>query len=72
LRTLLIHGARSVLYHAREPGLWLEGLKSRRPANVVIVAQAAKMARTIWAVMAKEQEYQAGFKSVRPLAQVAA
>jgi transposase len=68
LRTLLIHGARSVLCHAKEPGPWLEGIKSRRPANVVIVAQAAKMARTIWAVTAKEQEYQRGFKSVRPLA----
>ena len=68
LRTLLIHGARSVLSHAKEPGAWLEGLKTRRPANVVIVAQAAKMARTIWAVTAKEQDYQRSFKSVRPLA----
>ena len=68
LRTLLIHGARSVLSHAKEPGVWLEGLKMRRPANVVIVAQAAKMARTIWAVTAKEQDYQRGFKSVRPQA----
>ena len=68
LRTLLIHGARSVLAHAKEPGPWLEGLKARRPANVVIVAQAAKMARTIWAVTAKQQDYQRGFKSVRPLA----
>jgi transposase len=67
LRTLLIHGARSVLAHAKEPGAWLEGLKARRPANVVIVAQAAKMARTIWAVTAKEQDYQRGFKSVRPM-----
>ena len=68
LRTLLIHGARSVLSHAKAPGVWLEGLKARRPANVVIVAQAAKMARTIWAVTAKEQDYQRSFKSVRPQA----
>lgn len=66
VRTLLIHGARSVLRHAKEPGPWLEQLKGRRPANVVTVAQAAKMARTIWAVTAKEQEFQRGFKSVRP------
>jgi len=46
LRTLRIHGARSVLTHAKEPGPWLEQIKARRPANVVIVAQAAKMART--------------------------
>ncbi len=68
VRTLLIHGARSVLSHAKEPGPWLEQLKGRRPANVVIVAQAAKMARTIWAVTAKEQEFQRGFKSIGPLA----
>jgi transposase len=68
VRTLLIHGARSVLSHANEPGAWLQQIKARRPANVVIVAQAAKMARTIWAVTAKEQNYQRGFKGVRPLA----
>jgi hypothetical protein len=68
VRTLLIHGARSVLNHAKEPGPWLEQIKQRRPANVVVVAQAAKMARTIWAVTAKEQDYQRGFQSIRPLA----
>ncbi len=66
LRTLLIHGARSVLAHPKHLGSWLEALKSRRPNNVVIVAQAAKMARTIWAVTAKETNYQRGHQSVRP------
>lgn len=68
LRTLLIHGARSVLTHAKEPGPWLEQLKARRPANVVIVAQAAKMARAIWAVTAKQEDYQRGYRSVKPQA----
>jgi len=68
LRTLLIHGARSVLTHSKDPGSWLENLRSRRPANVAIVAQAAKMARTIWALTAKEQDYQRGYQSVRPQA----
>ena len=68
LRTLLIHGARSVLAHAKEPGPWLEQIKQRRPVNVVVVAQAAKMARTIWAVTAKNQDYQRGFQSTRPQA----
>ena len=68
LRTLLIHGARSVLAHAKEPGPWLEQIKQRRPANVVIVAQAAKTARTIWAVTARQQDYQRGHQSVRPQA----
>ncbi len=68
VRTLLIHGARSVLTHAKEPGPWLEQIRQRRPANVVIVAQAAKMARTIWAVTARQQDYQRGHRSVRPQA----
>jgi transposase len=68
MRTLLIHGARSVVHHVKDPGAWLQQIKERRPANVVIVAQAAKMARTIWALTAKETDYQRGFKSVRPLA----
>ena len=67
LRTLIIHGARSVLTHTKEPGPWLEAIKGRRPASVVIVAQAAKMARTIWAVTAKEQDYKRDFQSVRPV-----
>ena len=68
VRTLLIHGARSVLMHAKEPGPWLEQIQARRPPNVVIVAQAAKMARTIWAVTARQQPYQKGYRSVRPQA----
>ena len=66
VRTLLIHGARAALCRAKEPSGWLLALKERRPTNVAIVAQAAKMARTIWAVTAKEQEYQRGHQSVRP------
>ena len=68
LRTLLIHGARSVIAHTKQPGDWLRGIKGRRPASVVIVAQAAKTARLIWALTAKQQNYQQGFQSVRPLA----
>lgn len=66
LRTLLIHGARSVLQHAKEPGPWVEQLGQRRPSNVVVVALANKMARTIWAVLAHGRAYQTGHVSVRP------
>jgi transposase len=56
LRTLLIHGARSVLMSQsradRVIDPWLRGVLSRRPKNVAIVALANKMARTIWALMA--------------------
>jgi transposase len=66
LRTLLIHGARSVLAHAKEPGAWVEQMKKRRPPNVVVVALANKMARTIWAVWAHGRTYQKEYVSVRP------
>lgn len=66
LRTLLIHGARSVLTHAKDPGPWLGEMRKRRPANVVIVALANKMARTIWAVLAHERPYRKDYVSVKP------
>jgi transposase len=66
LRTLLIHGARSVLTHAKEHSAWIQQIKQRRPANVVTVALANKMARTIWAVLAHERTYQKEYVSVRP------
>jgi len=63
LRTLLIHGARSVLTHAKEPAPWITELRQRRPLNVAVVALANKMARTIWALLAHERTYQKGFVS---------
>ncbi|MGO4304409.1 IS110 family transposase [Cupriavidus sp. RAF12] len=57
LRTLLTHGARCVLANARDIGSWAEQLKKRRPLNVVVVALANKMARTIWAILAHQQPY---------------
>jgi transposase len=63
LRTLLIHGARSVLMHAKNPGPWVTELKKRRPMNVAVVALANKMARTIWALIAHERAYQKDFVS---------
>ncbi|CAD6561942.1 IS110 family transposase ISPfa2 [Paraburkholderia kirstenboschensis] len=66
LRTLLIHGARSVLNHAKVPGPWVEQVSKRRPQNVVTVALANKMARTIWAVLAHDRPYQKGHVSAKP------
>lgn len=57
LRTLLIHGARAVVACAKERGPWLEQLLARRPYNVAVVALANKMARTIWALLAHDREY---------------
>ncbi|MGF6439570.1 transposase [Paraburkholderia youngii] len=66
MRTLLIHGARSVIEHAKEPGEWVEQMIRRRPKNVVVVALANKMARTIWAVLAHDRPYEKAYVSVKP------
>ena len=70
LRTLLIHGARSVLLSQSRRGRsidpWLGALLQRRPSNVVVVALANKMARTIWALLAQGRTFDAGWVSRRP------
>ncbi len=66
LRTLLIHGARSVMYHAKVPTPWLTEIQARRPANVAAVAMAHKMARTAWAILAHGRAYQKDYVSVKP------
>jgi transposase len=61
LRTLLILGASAHLRHERvrprDP--WLAGLLARRPVKVAAVARAAKTARIVWALLAKDQDYRA-------------
>jgi transposase len=66
LRTLLIHGARAVLTHAKEPSAWVREISKRRPQNVVTVALANKMARTIWALLAHDRHYERSYVSVKP------
>ncbi|GAB1233603.1 hypothetical protein UT4_20710 [Ferrigenium sp. UT4] len=66
LRTLLIHGARTVMFKAKDKGAWSESLLQRRPTNVAIVAMANKMARTAWAILAHGREYQKGYVSQVP------
>lgn len=61
LRTLLIHGARSVLARPKYLNDALQRLLARRPFNVVVVALANKMARTIWALLAHARAYQSGY-----------
>ena len=58
LRTLLIHGARSALARGKAPSAWQLRLAKRRPSNVVAVALANKMARTIWALLAHGRDYE--------------
>lgn len=64
LRTLLIHGARSVIYRAgqrTESCQWINGVVNRRNKNVAAVALANKNARIVWALLAHDRHYQAGY-----------
>ena len=58
LRTLMIHGARSVIYHASnksETASWLNKLMARRNKNIAAVGLANKNARIIWALLAHDR-----------------
>jgi transposase len=61
LRTLLIHGARAALPGLSRSetslGAWLRDLLARAHPNVVVVALAAKLARTAWAVLRSGADY---------------
>lgn len=64
LRTLLIHGARSVIYHvAKRPEScsWVSAVVSRRNKNVAAVALANKNARIVWALLAHDRRYETGY-----------
>jgi transposase len=66
LRTLLIHGARSVIRVAEgKVGYaesWLARLIGRRHPNVVAVALANKNARIVWALLKHERDYQPDYQ----------
>lgn len=66
LRTMFIHGARSAALLAKDPGQWINDLRSRRPTAVAIVAMANKLARTVWAIAAHKRQYDKNYVSVRP------
>lgn len=72
LRTLLIHGARSALWHLKSQGTptqrWLERLLTRRHRNIAAVALANKNARIVWALLAHRRDYQPGYVSARAAA----
>lgn len=61
LRTMLIHGARSVVRwaHKRDDamGRWIMQLKARRGTNKTVVALANKLARIAWAVVAHNEPF---------------
>jgi transposase len=65
LRGLLIHGARSTLWHAKHKedrlSRWMTDLSARKHPNVAAVALANKTVRMAWAMMRNESDYDPEF-----------
>lgn len=61
LRTLLIHGARAVIRHAKNKtdprSRWINALVARSHPNVAAVALANKNARIIWSLLSSGAEF---------------
>ncbi|CAC9506350.1 Mobile element protein [uncultured Gammaproteobacteria bacterium] len=61
LRTLLIHGGRSVVRvahkHQDKRNQWIGEIKKRRGENISSVAVANKNARIAWALLTKKEDY---------------
>jgi transposase len=65
LRTLLIHGARSVIYRAGQKAdacSWINAVVQRRNKNVAAVALANKNARIVWALLAHDRRYETEYR----------
>lgn len=65
LRTLLIHGARAVIARGKHSP-WVVALLKRRPYSVAVAALANKLARTIWALLAKGRAYDPAVFNANP------
>ena len=65
LRTILIHGARSVVSQAKHKddrlSRWVTELAERRHPNVAAVALANKTVRMAWAMMNHDADYDPEF-----------
>ena len=68
LRMLLIHGARSVLWHGKSCAhpsgfqTWARCIEQRRGHNVAAVAVANKLARIVWAVWTQQRPFAANHR----------
>jgi len=62
IRKLLIIGAmvvvRAALRHGTPEDTWLAKMMERKPRMLVAIALANKMARTNWAMLKQEEDYQ--------------
>jgi len=61
IRRLLIIGAMSIIRWASKkapvPGTWLHAMLLRKPRMIVAIALANKMARSLWAMQTKKEDY---------------
>jgi transposase len=68
LRTLLVHGARSFLWHAKAAAAptslqrWGLRTEQRRGHNVTAVALANKLARVLWAVWTQQRPFTSDYR----------
>ena len=77
LRTLLIQGARSSLQRAKAVSreratpeqVWIQLLSTRLPFGKLLVAIANKHARQLWAMLARDETYDAQAWAKHPMAQ---
>jgi transposase len=69
LRTLMVHGARSVILRARTKAgyaeSWLGRLLARRHKNIAACALANHSARVAWALLAHDRRYESGYLGTR-------
>lgn len=66
LRTLLNHGARTVLQYCEKKddkfSQWAKCIKAEKHYNKASIAVANKLARVVWSVIANETTYQSNYK----------
>ena len=70
IRTLLVHGARSVLFHTGKKTdgkdiklrRWIKSVWERRGYNKAAVALANKLARMAWAIIKEGSSYNSNYK----------
>jgi transposase len=67
IRTLLMHGARAVVQNLKRErhrfGEWLSHLELRAHKNVVIGAVANKLARIVWCVLSRGEDYRGAIQT---------
>lgn len=66
-RSLLVHGGRSVVYHAKKKddsrSKWIQNLLEKKGVNKTVVAIANRNARIAWAIVKNETTYNVKTKS---------